>query len=242
MEIGLFRMLVTGLILRAFFKLPPVSQNICSQTFSLTPRSLPTLAQLLIFHCAPQIPQSEGNLSQRAGSFSNGLQATANIATIIAACLLSVVLVKNYLLSGPALRPPVRTPTIPTVSVGNNLKSQLSDVNWSANGETVLLALSTHCHFCSESAPCFRQLSQKSGNTFKIVAVLPESVTASQDYLEREGVHVDQLRQMPLDRVGIVGTPTMLLLDRSGTVTKFWIGKLKPEEQSAALKAIGAET
>jgi len=124
------------------------------------------------------------------------------------------------------------------MSVGNSLESQLPGVDWRANGKTVLLALSTRCHFCTESAPFFQQLSKKSGKAFKILAVLPESVTAAQDYLKREGVQVDQLRQMSLDRLGIDGTPTMLLLNGSGTVMERWVGKLNPEEQSRALKVI----
>jgi hypothetical protein len=85
-------------------------------------------------------------------------------------------------------------------------------------------------------------LSGKSGKGFKIVAVLPQSVMEAQDYLKREGVHVDQLSQVPPFKLGVVGTPTMLLLDRRGIVTKSWVGKLSPEEQSQALKAIGATT
>jgi Redoxin len=178
--------------------------------------------------------------SERTGRFSTALQAAANVATLIAACLLSIVLVKNYLLSGSARQQPiVRPPITASVSVGDSLKSQLPDVDWSANRKTVLLALSTHCHFCTESAPFLQQLSHRSGKAFKIVAVLPESVTAAQDYLKREGVQVDQLRQMPLDKLGVDGTPTMLLLNSNGTVMQSWVGKLDSEEQSRALKVIG---
>lgn len=180
--------------------------------------------------------------TERTSQLLTGLQASANIATLIVACLLSIALVKTYFLSGPALRPTVTPPSLANASIGNNLKSQLPDVNWTANGETVLLALSTHCHFCTESTPFFRQLSERSGKTFRIVAILPESTTAAQDYLKREGVHVDQLKQMSLDKLGVVGTPTMLLFDKSGKVTKSWVGKLNLEEQSQALKAIGATT
>lgn len=172
-----------------------------------------------------------------SGLLSRALQAAANIATIIVACLLSVVLVKTYLMPGPVMQRP-GAPAIATTSVGTSLSSQLPGVNWSSNGETVLLVLSTHCHFCSESAPFFRQLSEKSGKTFKIVAVLPEPASEARDYLNREGVHVDQLRQLPLDRIGVDGTPTMLLLNRRGVVTKSWVGKLGSDEQNQAIKAI----
>ena len=176
----------------------------------------------------------------RIGQLSTGLQAAANIATLIAACLLSTVLVRTYFLPRPALQPAVAAPAISNTALGKDLKPELPDVNWSANGETVLLALSTHCHFCTDSAPFFRQLSEKSGKKFKIVAVLPESAKEAQDYLKRKGVHVDQVKQMSLDKLGVDGTPTMLLLDNRGTVTQSWFGMLDSEAQSQALKVIDA--
>lgn len=176
--------------------------------------------------------------SERVARMSNIVQMAANGATLIVACLLSIVLIKTYFLPGAPPQPIVGTTAQTTVSVGNNLKPQLPDVNWTANGETVLLALSTHCHFCTESTPFFRQLSEKPGRTFKIVAVLPESSAEAQTYLTREHVRVDQLKQMSLDKLGVIGTPTMLLLDKRGIVTKSWVGKLSQEEQGQALKAI----
>lgn len=115
----------------------------------------------------------------RTNLFSGGLQAAANITTVVAASLLSVVLVRTYFLP----RSPARRTAATAVSnrfVGNDLGRQLSGIDWKTNGQTVLLALSTHRHFCSESAPFFRQLSERQGKTFKIVALLPESVSEAQ--------------------------------------------------------------
>lgn len=67
------------------------------------------------------------------------------------------------------------------------------------------------------------------------MAVLPQPVTEAQAYLKREGVHVDELKQISLDKLGVEGTPTMLLLNSRGNVTRSWLGKLNPEEQSQAL-------
>jgi len=78
----------------------------------------------------------------------------------------------------------------------------------------------------------------KVGRTFKVVAVLPEPVSEARDYLKREGVHIDQLRQMSLDEIGVSGTPTMLLLNNSGIVMETWVGKLAPDEQEEAVKTI----
>ncbi|MGH9581383.1 MAG: peroxiredoxin family protein [Bryobacteraceae bacterium] len=173
----------------------------------------------------------------RSGLFSGGVETGANVATMIAACLLSIALVKVYFIPSPPLRP-TRTPDMATTFLGKNLKSQLPGIDWSRNGHTVLLALSTHCHFCSESAPFFSQLSGESGKAFKIIAVLPQPLPEARDYLNREGVRVDQVRELSLDQVGVVGTPTMLLVNSGGIVTKAWVGKLDPEQQKQAVKAI----
>lgn len=175
----------------------------------------------------------------RTDLFSGGLQAAANVATIVAASLLSIVLVRTYLLPRPLARR-AATAAVSTTFLGSDLRHQLSGINWKANGQTVLLVLSTHCHFCSESAPLFRQLSEKSGGAFKIIAVLPESVSEAQAYLRREGVRVDQTMQVSLDKLGIAGTPTMLLVSGGGIVTQKWVGKLAPDEQGEVLKVIGA--
>lgn len=72
------------------------------------------------------------------------------------------------------------------------------------------------------------------------VTIVPEPISEARDYLNREGVHVNQLRQASLDKLGIAGTPTMLLVNRGGAVTKSWVGKLAPAEQGQVLKIIGA--
>jgi hypothetical protein len=171
------------------------------------------------------------------GWITSGVETGANVATMIAACLISIVLVRTYFLPNPILRR-TRTPDMATAFVGKSLKSQLPGVDWKSNGRTVLLALSNQCHFCTESAPFFRQLSGKSGRSFKIVAVLPQPVSEARNYLSGEGVHVDQVKELPLDKIGVVGTPTMLLLDNSGVVKKVWYGKPDADQQAQALKAI----
>jgi peroxiredoxin len=178
------------------------------------------------------------NFTKR-GSFSSKLETAANIATLSTAILISFVVVRTYFLSAP-LRTAAPIRATESVNVGASLKSRLPGVNWGKNGQTLVLALSTQCHFCTESAPFFRQLSEKPGKAFKIVAVLPQSATEAQEYLKRQGIHVDQLSQMPLEKVGVAGTPTMLLIDQSGIVRKSWVGKLNAQQQGEALKAISA--
>jgi thioredoxin-related protein len=71
-----------------------------------------------------------------------------------------------------------------------------------------------------------------------LVAVLPQPTNEGRYYLEKLGVFVDEVKQLPLESIGVQGTPTLMLLDRSGTVTKSWIGRLPPEREQTVLSAL----
>jgi hypothetical protein len=163
------------------------------------------------------------------------LETAANAATVLAALLLSFLLVKIY------LRPERAAPGVaarPPIAVGAKLNTTLPGVDWGKNGRTLVLAISTQCHFCPESAPFFRTVVAKARKGIKIVAVLPQPVDAARNYLNGEGVHVDQIEQADLNRIGVRGTPTTLLVNSSGTVTNMWVGRLEPTEQGQALHVL----
>lgn len=73
----------------------------------------------------------------------------------------------------------------------------------------------------------------------RVIALLPESVSEAERYLEGEGVHVDQIKQVSLGSIGVRGTPTMSLVDSGGIVTRVWTGKIEPQEQELVLKSLG---
>jgi len=110
-------------------------------------------------------------------------------------------------------------------------------VDWSKNSQTLLLALSQNCHFCSESAPFYQRLAEERaqrGNT-RLIAVLPQTVGEAQKYLSDLGISVDEVRQAPLSSLGVVGTPTLVLVNRDGIATNVWRGKLPSDIESQVL-------
>jgi hypothetical protein len=170
-------------------------------------------------------------------SLPGKIETTANIATIGAAVLLSAVLIKVYLV--PGLLAGKRTATqAADAAIGTSLKDRLPGIDWNRNGQTLVLAISTHCHFCTESAPFFRRLGDEAREKVKMVAVLPESIADAEQYLSSEGVHIDQVKQAPPGSIGVRGTPTMLLVDRGGIVTRVWVGKLDPQGQEQVMSTL----
>lgn len=111
------------------------------------------------------------------------------------------------------------------------------DIDWKQNKQTLILAISSSCHFCTESAPFYKKLAQNKGDT-RLVALLPQPVEEGREYLERLGVSVDEVRQSSLDQIGVHGTPSLLLVDASGVVKNFWVGRLPPDQESTVLDAL----
>jgi hypothetical protein len=164
------------------------------------------------------------------------IEVVANLITIVAGILLSVAVAKVYLLPAAARTGSSISPT--KLAVGVNLGKELPDINFKNNGQTVTLALSTKCHFCTESAPFFRKLYRESAKGSKILAVFPESLNESKQYLVEKDVPVDQIKQIAIASIGVTGTPTMLQVDSKGTVKQVWMGRLSEPEQESALTSL----
>lgn len=160
--------------------------------------------------------------------FSKKIELVANVAIIIVACLLATILIKNYL-------------TKPRDVLEKN-ESQRFDpetlaglgIDWRQANQTLLLAVSTGCHFCTESAPFYKQLANERGQT-RLVVLLPQSIDEGQRYLDKLGVKVDEIKQVSLGSMKITGTPTLMLVTRDGIVVKTWIGKLADEQEQDVL-------
>ncbi|SRR5260370_32322669 len=155
-------------------------------------------------------------------NISKKIELAANLAIIVVACLLGTILFKNYLLS----KPPVNSDLAANLSNAKNqpprnsaikagTKLSISDMEFAGSSQTLILAISSTCHFCTESAPFYKKSAQTRSNT-PLIAILPQPVEDGRKYLEKLGVSVDEVRQLPLDKIGVQGTPTLILVDASG--------------------------
>jgi hypothetical protein len=160
------------------------------------------------------------------------IELLANVAIIVVALLLGAVLVKRNL---PSPRHQPAAP--PRAAIQPGTKIQLPGVDWGASEQTLLLALSERCHFCSESAGFYQRLVREKSqpDSPRIIAVLPQEVSRGQSYLTNLGVAVDDVKQSAMSVIGVSGTPTIILVDRTGVVKESWVGKLPPEREAEVL-------
>jgi thioredoxin-related protein len=171
------------------------------------------------------------------------VEVLANIAVIITSVFLCTVLAKKYFFSGSAKQPVAAAATTSQIAntkrtIQPGTKISLPGIDWSKSDRTLLLALSTGCHFCSESAPFYQNLEQQKLNDVRLLALFPQPVEDGRIYLNKLGVSVSEIVQSPLASVGVSGTPTLLLIDKQGTVINSWIGKLPDDEQEKVIAQI----
>jgi hypothetical protein len=156
------------------------------------------------------------------------IELVANIAVICIAVVVVVVFAKRQFYLEPQVQASGKRPTV-DVS-----KLPLLGIDWSKSEQTLLLSLSRDCHFCTESASFYQRLAKdRSANpNVRLIAVLPQSVDEGQKYLARLGVSVDEVRQNPPQAVVASGTPTLILVGRTGQVLGVWSGKLASDKES----------
>jgi peroxiredoxin len=164
------------------------------------------------------------------------LEVSANIAIILLALLIGTILTKNYVWPGKAAGV---SESRQRSTVQPGAKLSLSEVDWERNGQTLILALSNDCHYCTESASFYQKIvSQREGKNLKVIAILPQDIQSGQNYLNGLGVAVDEVKQASLSSIQVSGTPTLLLVDSKGVVKEVWVGKLPSDKEAQALSKI----
>lgn len=161
------------------------------------------------------------------------IELLSNIGIIVVAILLGVVFVSRYLL--PAFMKPVAVESQP---IKPGMKLSLTGVDWNKSDKTLLMVLSTNCRFCTESAPFYQRLAQQKvgREDVRLIAILPQSVSEAQQYLGNYGISVDEIRQPVPGAAYAQATPTLIMVDKIGSVVESWIGKLPPEKEAEVLR------
>lgn len=167
-------------------------------------------------------------------SLTKKIEVLANVAIVVVALLIGVVIVKRYLLpqslnSGAAANARIQPGT----------KISLPGVDLSRGDKTLVMALSTTCHFCSESAPFYQKLTRAAeAKGVKVIAVLPQSEPEARQYLNGLSLTISDVRQSPLDSLGVSGTPTLILVDGKGQIASSWVGKLQSDRESEVMTGL----
>lgn len=165
-------------------------------------------------------------------NFSRKLEISANILIIAVALLFGYVLIHKVFFNNSQAK-------TPSFALTAGAKITLQDVDFQANGKTLVLALQKGCTYCSASMPFYKTLVEKAPEKgVTLVAVLPDSHEDAVGYLTEHGVILPEIRQAELDSVNVRGTPTLILIDQNGEVLHSWVGKLSPEREAEVISQL----
>jgi len=167
------------------------------------------------------------------------VELLANLGIVAVAVLGCAVLIRQLQprpLVPAAARQQATRPPAPMVGTGLTLPG----MDFASADRTLVMVLSTQCHFCADSAPFYQRLVAAASRTrgVRLVALLPQAAEEGRRFLASLGVTVNAVVQAPLTAVGTRGTPTLLLLDAQGVVGRVWRGRLSPEAEQQVLDAV----
>jgi hypothetical protein len=163
------------------------------------------------------------------------LERTTHIC-LIAACIVSIglLLERRFAPAAGSQRPSA------TQLLGHRLT--VAGLDWKSSGLNAVLFISTHCHFCLESMPFYRQVTAVQVDSLHSVAITiisrdpPELV---KDTLSREHIRVRGVYPVP-SMIPLYGTPTLLIVDATGVVRRVFEGKLNAAGEKEFLEIVKA--
>jgi hypothetical protein len=166
------------------------------------------------------------------------LEKVTNVAIILACVFLVGTMARNYYLS----RKSVPSHPLPEIQKGTVVKlPRVESTGQQPAMPTLVLALSKNCHFCQESVGFYQKLAafkNSSPQGLRLVAVLPQSKEEAASYLKEQKIEVDEVVSMEITKLGVLGTPTLLLLDGQNKLEELWVGKLNDSQESEVIERL----
>jgi hypothetical protein len=162
------------------------------------------------------------------------IELLANVGIICVALLVGAAFAKNHLFPTTSARPTAPAP------VPAGAKLSLPGVDWAQSEKTLVLALNKGCRYCSNSASFYQRLARATvgRKDVRLIVVLPQEVAEGKKYLDELQVPIPEIRQASLDSLGVMGTPTLILLDKTGNVTAAWTGQLPADKEPDVLRSL----
>ncbi len=173
--------------------------------------------------------------SSRFDSFRRIVEISANLALIFTAVVALTVFLRHRTdTSTSSSRIAHAAPASP---VGT--KIDLPGVDWSQHKATLVIAISSTCHYCVSSATFYSQLTKVS-HPLPVVVVIPQRKQTASAFLTQHQITPQNLVSTDLVDIHVDATPTLLLVSSSGVITKTWVGELTDSQQGQVLTAINS--
>jgi len=168
------------------------------------------------------------------GRWTKYVEVSSNVAVLVLA-----VALLGAIVSARFARP--RKPAFESGLQRGQVLARLESIDYLTAPQTMLLVLSTKCSYCEQSLPFYQRLlgeQQTVGQHTRIVAVFPNPKTEVEQYKEQNQLHVESVPELNYSILNVTGTPTLILVDSTGHVLDFWVGKLSKEDEQQVIEAV----
>ena len=126
-----------------------------------------------------------------------------------------------------------------TIAVGTKFPP-IRGERWNSADRTLVLALHIGCIHCEREMKFYERLVsllKTNSASVHIVAIFPDSEEQVSTEYSRRLVGIQKTSGVDFSQLHVLGTPTLILLDRDGVVQDRWIGELSPGDKKEVLKA-----
>jgi peroxiredoxin len=164
------------------------------------------------------------------------LNLVANISLVVAAGTLGVAAWYKYHHS-----PAVSVPG-PHIQLGSSAPV-LPGISYASHDGSLLLFLSTTCHYCQDSVPFYNKLhaaTSLSKGKWNVIGIFPQAADLVAAFKTRANLQPRLLPDVDFRRFGVRSTPTVMLVDPRGIVSQVWVGASRANESaiSAMLESL----
>jgi hypothetical protein len=160
------------------------------------------------------------------------LETATHVFLIGVCCLAGGLLIEQRFFSAPD--GPGPAPNL----VGREVK--LPGADWQSAPVSVVLQISSTCHFCNESMPFYRQLiaaRQAAGAKVPVIVASADAVAVMRQHLAEQQVSVDKVLHSRMEGFGNL-TPTVYIVDSKGMVKRVFVGELDPSGEKELLSIV----
>lgn len=169
-----------------------------------------------------------------SSTLTRKLEDLSNIAVVVAAIVVCVVLVRNQLHSSQLRPNPLGSP-----SSLEGKTIDLAAITAVPAERNVLLVISQTCHFCEEEMPFYRDIGEAAVQvSARVYAVFPPGQAEPDKFLSARSVRTDGVVIHAFDKLGVRGTPTLLVVDDRGKIERAWVGALNLAQEKEVLQVV----
>lgn len=164
----------------------------------------------------------------------NKLEAIAN-ASVIAVSIAALSLLIEHRITQTRDSSPTQAQSAKQLE-GRSLR--LAGADWAGAPLTLVLQLSSDCHFCTESMPFYRRVvSTVSTSSHKIPLLVASSDhhEVAEAYLNSEHIPPQHILQLESGGALTLATPVIFFVDSVGVVRKSFVGKLDASAENDVL-------